>query len=96
MLSTAAQLRADESLRDAGAATPDRRFVELVEQQAAEQDGIPVSSLGDAALWSEKAAQLWILEKGRALVGVSFHGEPRASDARERCVAVAKTIVPRI
>ena len=94
--STATQLRTDESMRAAGVDTPHESFARLVESQTAKGDGTPISSLGDAALWSEKEAQLWILDKDRALVTVSFHGERREADVRERCVEVARKIVPRI
>jgi len=96
MTSTTAQLLADESLRAVDGQTPEKRFAQVVQSQAAKGSSQAVPNLGDAALWSEQAGQLWILKKGRALVTVSLHGDSPTPDAFERCVEVARKIMTRL
>jgi hypothetical protein len=96
MTSTTAQLRADESLRAVDGDTPEKRFAQVVQSQAANGSSEAVPKLGDAALWSQRAGQLWILKKGRALVTVSLHGDSPPPDAFETCAAVARKIMPRL
>jgi hypothetical protein len=96
MTSTTAQLRADESLRAVDGDTPEKRFAQVVQSQAANGSSKAVPDLGDAALWSEQAGQLWILKKGRGLVTVSLHGDSPPPDSFETCFAVARKIMPRL
>jgi hypothetical protein len=96
MTSTAVQLRADESLRAVDGDTPEKRFAQVVQSQAANGSSEAVPNVGDAALWSKQAGQLWILKRGRGLVTVSLHGDSPPPDAFETCLAVARKIMPRL
>ena len=96
MVSSPAQLRADETLRKVDGDTPDKRFAQVVQSQLGRARSASVPNLGDAAFWADEPKQLWILQKNRALVSVSFHGEPNAADLFERSEDVAKKILPRL
>jgi hypothetical protein len=96
MTSSREQLRADEALRAVDGETPEKRFAQIAESQSAAGKVEPVPNLGDAALWVEKAGELWVLEKNRALVTVGFQGNAPGTDARERSLAAARLILPRL
>jgi hypothetical protein len=96
MASSPAQLRADEDLRKVEGDTLEKRFAQVVQSQLGRGETATVPNLGDAAFWAGEAKQLWVLEKDRALVTVSFHEDTAPPDLFERSKAVAQKIVPRL